>query len=244
MAYKSGCGCRRGLRGHAHGGGCYLWPMPPVPSVTPDWAYERQHWRRGYFRVAGVDEAGRGAWAGPVTVAAVILPGLATEYPFRDSKQLTAAQREEYAAEVRRVALAYAVEHAWPDEIDRLNILGATHAAALRALERLTPPPQALVTDYLKLRTALPLSAPPKADALSYSVAAASLLAKTERDAVMRELDAQYPGYGFAAHKGYGAPAHRAALEELGVSAVHRRSFAPIRRLLEDGEGGLFPAWA
>ncbi|CAM4193290.1 ribonuclease HII [Deinococcus marmoris] len=217
--------------------------MPSLPpSVTPDWAYEREHWRRGYFRVAGVDEAGRGAWAGPVTVAAVILPGLAMDYPFRDSKQLTAPQREEYAAEVRRVALAYAVEHAWPDEIDELNILGATHAAALLALERLDPPPQALVTDYLKLRVKIPISAPPKADALSYSVAAASLLAKTERDAVMRELDLRHPGYGFAAHKGYGAPAHRAALEELGVSAAHRRTFAPIRRLLEGGGGGLFPA--
>lgn len=204
----------------------------PVPSTTPDWAFEREHWRRGHFRVAGVDEAGRGAWAGPVTVAAVILPGTAQDYPFRDSKQLSAAQREEYAAEVRRVALGWAVEHAWPDEIDRLNILGATHAAALRAIARLDPPPQALVTDYLRLRTSLPLSAPPKADALSYSVAAASLLAKTERDRLMAELDLQHPGYGFAAHKGYGAPAHRAALGELGVSAAHRRSYAPIARLL------------
>ncbi|PTA69418.1 ribonuclease HII [Deinococcus arcticus] len=204
--------------------------MPP--SVTPDWTFEREHWRRGYFRVAGVDEAGRGAWAGPVTVAAVLLPGLATEYPFRDSKQLSAAQRETLAAQVREVALSWAVEHAWPEEIDRLNILGATHAAALRALARLDPAPQALVTDYLKLRTALPLSAPPRADALSYSVAAASLLAKTGRDRLMTELDDQFPGYGFAAHKGYGAPAHRAALRELGVSPVHRRSFAPIRALL------------
>lgn len=203
------------------------------PSVTPDWAYEREHWRRGYFRVAGVDEAGRGAWAGPVTVAAVILPGLAQEYPFRDSKQLSASQRETFAQEVRRVALSYAVEHAWPDEIERLNILGATHAAAARALARLDPAPQALVTDYLKLHTSLPLSAPPRADALSYTVAAASLLAKTERDRVMHDLDLQHPGYGFAGHKGYGAPAHRAALAELGVSPVHRRSYAPIRALLE-----------
>ncbi|ALW89227.1 ribonuclease HII [Deinococcus actinosclerus] len=206
------------------------------PSVTPDWSFEREHWRRGFFRVAGVDEAGRGAWAGPVTVAAVILPGAAAEYPFRDSKQLSAAQREAYAAQVREVAVSWAVEHAWPDEIDRLNILGATHAAAARALARLDPPPQALVTDYLKLRTDLPLTAPPKADALSYSVAAASLLAKTERDRLMLELDAQHPGYGFAGHKGYGAPAHRAALRDLGVSEAHRRSFAPIRALLNEPE--------
>lgn len=204
--------------------------------TTPDWAFERQHWRRGYFRVAGVDEAGRGAWAGPVTVAAVILPGTAQDYPFRDSKQLSAAQREEYAQEVQRVAVSWAVEHAYPEEIDRLNILGATHAAAARALARLDPAPQALVTDYLKLRTDLPILAPPKADALSYSVAAASLLAKTERDRLMTELDAQFPGYGFAAHKGYGAPAHRAALRELGVTEQHRRSYAPIRALLEEPE--------
>lgn len=207
-----------------------------VPSVTPDWSYEREHWRRGYFRVAGVDEAGRGAWAGPVTVAAVILPGTAAEYPFRDSKQLSATQREAFAAQVREVAVSWGVEHAWPDEIDRLNILGATHAAAARALARLDPAPQALITDYLKLRTDLPLTAPPRADALSYSVAAASLLAKTERDRLMLELDAQHPGYGFAGHKGYGAPAHRAALRDLGVSEVHRRSFAPIRALLNEPE--------
>ncbi|MBZ9749579.1 ribonuclease HII [Deinococcus sp. HMF7604] len=207
-----------------------------LPSVTPDWAYEREHWRRGYFRVAGVDEAGRGAWAGPVTVAAVILPGLAMDYPFRDSKQLTPAVRETLAVQVREVALSWAVEHAWPEEIDRLNILGATHAAALRALARLNPPPQALVTDYLKLRAGLPISAPPRADALSYSVAAASLLAKTERDRLMLELDGQYPSYGFAGHKGYGAPAHRAALQALGVSPVHRRSFAPVRALLSRPE--------
>ncbi|GGK92594.1 ribonuclease HII [Deinococcus radiotolerans] len=206
------------------------------PSVTPDWSYEREHWRRGYFRVAGVDEAGRGAWAGPVTVAAVILPGTAAEHAFRDSKQLSAAQREAFAAQVREVAVSWAVEHAWPDEIDRLNILGATHAAAQRALARLDPAPQALVTDYLKLRTDLPLTAPPRADALSYSVAAASLLAKTERDRLMLDLDAQHPGYGFAGHKGYGAPAHRAALRDLGVSEVHRRSFAPIRALLNEPE--------
>ncbi|MFC4425823.1 ribonuclease HII [Deinococcus navajonensis] len=207
--------------------------MVSLPAVTPDWAFEREHWRRGYFRVAGVDEAGRGAWAGPVTVAAVILPGSAMDYPFRDSKQLSASQRDALAGEVRRVALSYAVEHAWPDEIEQLNILGATHAAALRALARLDPAPQALVTDYLKLRVPLPLTAPARADALSYSVAAASLLAKTERDRLMGDLDLQYPGYGFAGHKGYGAPAHRAALHTLGVSPVHRRSFAPIRALLD-----------
>lgn len=207
-------------------------------SVTPDWSLEREHWRRGYFRVAGVDEAGRGAWAGPLTVAAVILPSTLSEPPFRDSKTLSPARRRELAALVREVAVAWAVEHAWPEEIDRLNVLGATHAAAARAVARLSPPPQALVTDYLRLRTPLPLLAPPRADALSYTVAAASLLAKTERDDLMTRLDAEYPGYGLAGHKGYGAPAHRAALAWLGVSALHRRSYAPIRALLAAAGGG------
>ncbi|WP_407568926.1 ribonuclease HII [Deinococcus altitudinis] len=200
---------------------------------SPDFSLERQHWTRGFLRVAGVDEAGRGAWAGPVTVAAVILPSTLQDAEFNDSKVLKPAERERLAAEVRRVAVAWTVEHAWPDEIDRLNILGATHAAALRAVKRLDPQAQALVTDYLKLRTDLPLLAPPKADALSLSVAAASLLAKTERDALMLRLGTEYPGYGFERHKGYGAPQHREALDRLGVSAVHRRSYAPVARLLQ-----------
>ena len=202
--------------------------------TTPDFSLELQHWTRGFFQVAGVDEAGRGAWAGPVTVAAVILPSTLAHADFNDSKILRPAERVRLADEVSRVAVAWTVEHAWPEEIDRLNILGATHAAALRAIARLRPGAQALVTDYLKLRTDLPLLAPPKADALSLSVAAASILAKTERDALMVGLDAEHPGYGFAGHKGYGAPAHREALERLGVSAAHRRSYAPIARLLQE----------
>jgi ribonuclease HII len=201
--------------------------------TTPDFTLELQHWTRGFFRVAGVDEAGRGAWAGPVTVAAVILPSTLGHTDFNDSKVLSAAQRERLADEVKRVAVAWAVEHAWPEEVDRLNVLGATHAAANRAIARLDPGAQALVTDYLKLRTDLPLLAPPKADALSLSVAAASILAKTERDALMAGLDEQFPGYGFARHKGYGVPLHREALARLGVSSQHRRSYAPVARLLQ-----------
>jgi ribonuclease HII len=201
--------------------------------TTPDFTLELQHWTRGFFRVAGVDEAGRGAWAGPVTVAAVILPSTLGHTDFNDSKVLSAAQRERLAAEVKRVAVAWAVEHAWPEEVDRLNVLGATHAAANRAIARLDPGAQALVTDYLKLRTDLPLLAPPKADALSLSVAAASILAKTERDALMAGLDEQFPGYGFARHKGYGVPLHREALARLGVSSQHRRSYAPVAQLLQ-----------
>ncbi len=216
--------------------------MPPVPSpqLTPSWHFEQQFWQAGYSLVAGIDEAGRGAWAGPLTVAAVILPVPLADsrednpqaLPFRDSKTLSAARRSGLALQVQGVAVAYAVEHAWPDEIDRLNVLGATHAAALRALSRLCPAPDSLLTDYLRLPTPLPLLAPAHADALSYSVAAASLLAKTERDRLMTELDERHPGYGFAAHKGYGVSAHRAALQALGVSEQHRRSFKPVANLL------------
>lgn len=196
--------------------------------TPPDSVLERAFWERGLSLVAGVDEAGRGAWAGPVAVAAVILPALERDWPFRDSKTLTPTQRERLADEVRSVAVAWTVEFASPGEVDRHNVLGATRRAALRAVERLDPAAQALVTDYLVLDTRLPFVAPPRADSRSPSVAAASILAKTARDDLMRELDARHPGYGFAAHKGYGAPAHRAALDRLGPCAAHRLSFAPV----------------
>lgn len=197
-------------------------------STPPDLSLERTFWSRGHDHVAGVDEAGRGAWAGPVAVAAVILPSDERDWPFRDSKTLTPARREALASRIREVAVAWAVEFADAREVDEHNVLGATRRAALRALARLDPAPQALVTDYLVLDTALPFLAPPRADSRSTSVAAASILAKTARDEVMRDLDRAWPGYGFADHKGYGAPAHRAALDRLGPCDAHRLSFAPV----------------
>jgi ribonuclease HII len=192
---------------------------------------EHTLWARGYACTAGIDEAGRGALAGPVVAAAVVLPY--GTYPFDDSKKLTPEARERLAHEVRRVALAWAVGSASPEEIDRLNVLQATHLAAARALGvlRQTLEPDALVTDYLKLTFAGPVLAPPRADATSVQVAAASILAKTTRDALMVALDAELPGYSFASHKGYGAPVHLRALELHGVSAAHRRSFGPVARL-------------
>ncbi len=198
-------------------------------ALTPDWSLEEELWRRNVGLVAGIDEAGRGALAGPVVAAAVILPP-GEEHPFRDSKTLNAAQRELLAEAVRGVALAYAVGVASALEVDSLNVLGATRLAARRALAALDPAPGGLVTDYLKLGTRLPELAVARGDARSYQIAAASILAKTHRDAHMCRLDARYPGYGFARHKGYGAPQHLAALETLGACAEHRTTFAPVAR--------------
>ncbi|MCL5964187.1 MAG: ribonuclease HII [Deinococcus sp.] len=187
--------------------------------IEADW------WEAGLL-VAGVDETGRGALAGPVVAAAVILePG---EYPFRDSKTLTAREREGLEASILQAAIAYALGTAEADEVDNLGILKATHLAARRALVELDPRPSALLTDYLKLQTSLPLRAPAKADRDSPTVAAASILAKLARDRHMVLLDQAHPGYGFARHKGYGTPGHLEALNRLGPSPEHRRTFAPV----------------
>ncbi|MDZ7704275.1 MAG: ribonuclease HII [Trueperaceae bacterium] len=195
----------------------------------PDWQLESQLFARGYSPVAGIDEAGRGALAGPVVVAAVVLP-YAPSYPFDDSKRLSAAQRERLADAVRECALVWALGAASADEIDRLNVLRATHLAAVRALAQLGGV-RALVTDYLKLSFAGPVVAPPRADQQSYQVAAASILAKTARDAAMRDYEHDFPHYGFAAHKGYGSAQHRDALARYGACSLHRRSFRPVYEL-------------
>ncbi|MEJ2290504.1 MAG: ribonuclease HII [Deinococcales bacterium] len=197
-------------------------------APAPSWALEAALWSRGYTPVAGVDEAGRGALAGPVVAAAVVLPP--GEHPFRDSKVLTPRRREELARLVRERALAWCVAEASPAEIDRLNILEATRLAARRAVAGLgsRPTPAALVTDYLRLGAGIPELAVAKADGLSLQVAAASILAKTVRDDRMRALAITYPGYGFDGHKGYGSPAHLDALARLGPCPEHRRTFAPV----------------
>ena len=204
--------------------------------VDAMWSLERELRRTGALKVAGVDEAGRGAWAGPVAVGAVILPFDAQSRAYRDSKTLTPKSRERLTLEIQREAVAWSLEFAESVEVDEFGVLNATKRAALRALSRLEPAPDALVTDYLKLETRLPFLAPPRADGSSYSVAAASIIAKTARDARMRELEVAFPGYGFGAHKGYGAQTHREALERLGPCPEHRRSFRPIALLVN----GLF----
>lgn len=185
-------------------------------------------WRRGYSPVAGIDEAGRGALAGPVVAAAVVL-GRGHE-GYRDSKLLTPKRRGELAHEIRHTAVAWAVGYAEADEVDRVNVLQATRRAAVRALSGLGLRPEALVTDYLQLDVDVPVLAVPRADSTSASVAAASILAKVTRDELMCRLDQTVPGYGFSSHKGYGSGRHLEALQRLGPSPAHRRSFKPVRQ--------------
>ncbi len=204
-----------------------------VSCLRPDWGLERSLWARGYGVVAGVDEAGRGALAGPVVAAAVVLPY--GSYPFDDSKKLSPEVRERLAGEIKGAALLWAVGMASAAEVDAHNVLQATHLAAQRALSVLQSgiSLDALVTDFLKLRFAGPVVAPPQADSSSVQVAAASILAKTTRDELMRSLARRYPLYGFASHKGYGAPVHLRALAAHGPCAEHRRSFAPVQRAMQ-----------
>jgi ribonuclease HII len=183
--------------------------------------------------ICGVDEAGRGPLAGPVSAAAVILDEANPIEGLADSKILTGQQREKFAAIIRERSLACAVAWAEVEEIDRLNILQATLLAMRRAVLALPIQPQQVLVDGLYCpQTGIPSQAIVKGDNNVAAISAASILAKTERDALMLQLHEQYPHYGFAEHKGYPTVAHLAALREHGVSAVHRRSFGPVRELL------------
>ncbi len=188
----------------------------------------------GCHLVAGLDEAGRGAWAGPVVAAAVMLPLdgpdlLQRLKGVRDSKQMSVGQRARWAREVRRVASALAVGLALSWEVDRLGVIPATRLAMRRALQALPLRPQHLLLDYLVLPDVeTPQIALAHGDARSLSIAAASVIAKVSRDAMMQAYERAYPGYEFARHKGYGTAAHRAALDQLGPCSIHRRSYAPV----------------
>ena len=201
-------------------------------------SFERELWLQSLSHIAGVDEAGRGPLAGPVVAAAVVLPqrwlkaGLDERLrDLNDSKQLTEAQRENYFAILTahpEIRFAIAVVDA--ETIDRINILQATHRAMNDALAQLSPPPEHVLVDGRPVKTMrFPQTALVKGDAKSYSIAAASVLAKVTRDRMMLEFHELHPGYGFAEHKGYGTPQHLAAIVKLGACAIHRKSFAPIR---------------
>jgi ribonuclease HII len=200
--------------------------------LTPDLAFESPLWQSGLLHIAGLDEAGRGALAGPVAVGTVILPHDNPNLPstlagLRDSKLMTPLERSRLAPLIQQSARTWGVGFASAEEIDALGIVAATRMAALRALAALTIFPEYLLTDFrLELpELDVPQSAIVKGDQKSLSIAAASVLAKTARDALMCDLDSQYPGYVLGKHKGYGTVVHRTAIQRLGHSPIHRKTF-------------------
>ena len=184
--------------------------------------------------VCGVDEVGRGPLAGPVVAAAVILDPARPIEGLADSKKLTAKRRERLASQIREQALAWSLGRAEPEEIDAINILQASLRAMERAVEALTVPPTRVLVDGNRLpRLACEAEAIVGGDASVIQISAASILAKVTRDAEMRDMEDLYPGYGFAAHKGYPTLDHLQALARMGVTPIHRRSFAPVRKIIE-----------
>jgi ribonuclease HII len=207
---------------------------PTLPD-RPTLARENQLRRAGHTLIAGIDEAGRGAWAGPVVAAAVILDP-AEVSPLdgvNDSKQLSPRQRDRLYQIIVEHCVTYGLGQGSAAEIDELGILPATRLAMQRAVAALSPQPDALIIDAVRLpQVSKPQSVFNFADAISF--AAASILAKVTRDRLLIDLDAHYPAYQFARHKGYGTRIHRAALQSVGPCAVHRQSFKPISALLTD----------
>lgn len=206
---------------------------------------EEEGYGQGFTCIAGLDEVGRGPWAGPVVAAAVALPRGLIHPDIKDSKLLTARKREALAPWIKENALAWGLGVVSSEEIDKINILQASLLAMAIAFKQLRPPPDCLLIDgshkipweYLKdgngrmkAENILPHQrAIKKGDQLSISIAAASIVAKVARDQMMVDLDRLYPEYGFARHKGYGSPSHLAALSRYGPSPIHRRSFRPVR---------------
>lgn len=187
--------------------------------------YEDALYAAGFRYIAGIDEAGRGPLAGPVTAAAVILPRDAYIPGLNDSKKISEKKRIQLADEIKKTAVAWSCIHISHDVIDEINILEAAKLAMIRSVETLTQKPDHLLIDALKLDLAIPQQGIIKGDALSVSIAAASIIAKTTRDQLMLEYDQMYPEYQFAKHKGYPTPIHKELLRKYGPSPIHRRTF-------------------
>jgi ribonuclease HII len=218
------------------------------PLAGPSLRWERRAWEAGKLHVAGVDEAGRGAWAGPLVAAAVVVPAdprkrarmtrelNRAEAVVRDSKLLSAGQRGRVMDVLDAMEVPYAIAAIEVEELDAIGLGVANRLAMCRAIEQLTPAPEHVLVDAFRL-DALPCTHDPiiHGDNTSQAIAMASIVAKLHRDSLMAALDLVCPEYGFAAHKGYGTAAHRAAIERHGVSCYHRRSFAPIAELLDRG---------
>lgn len=195
--------------------------------------YERELWAQGYVHLCGIDEVGMGCLAGPVVAAACIFREGQIPKGIRDSKLLTAIRREELDVQIREKAVAFAIASATVEEIDTINILQAARLAMRRAISSLAHAPHYLLIDgrFPIKEVNLPQRAIIKGDQKSVSIGAASILAKVFRDRLMAELDVTYPGYGFARHKGYGSELHRKAMQDLGTTPLHRKSFSwtPVR---------------
>lgn len=201
--------------------------------TQPDYSFEQAAQAKGFLRIAGVDEVGRGPLAGPVTAAAVILDVQAIPDGLNDSKKLSLKRREALEAEILSSAQV-AIAHASVEEIDRVNILRASHLAMERAVAALDPAPDFLLIDGNLIPKGLagPAEAVVKGDAKSVSIAAASIVAKLARDRIMVDLAQQFPGYGWEKNAGYPSKQHRDALVQLGVTPHHRRSFKPVHNIL------------
>ncbi|MFY0646524.1 ribonuclease HII [Sulfitobacter geojensis] len=201
--------------------------------MKPDFEFERAAMAQGYTRIAGVDEVGRGPLAGPVTAAAVIFDPAHIPEGLNDSKKLTKKARERLYDEIMEVA-EVSIAHATVEEIDGINILRASHLAMMRALEGLKTPADYVLVDgnMLPRDLVLPAQTIIKGDSRSQSISAASIMAKICRDCVMLSLAQQHPGYGWETNMGYGSKRHIEALQELGVTPHHRRSFKPIHKML------------
>jgi len=210
--------------------------MPSNISPMPSFAEEKMLEAQGYHRIAGIDEVGRGALAGPVVAAAVILP-CNTNAPWfarvNDSKLLTPAERELLFHRIHEVALNIGIGMAPCEVIDTQGIIKATRLAMRLAIDQISPPPESLLIDYMHLpEVPLPQKGIKYGDSLCFSIACASIVAKVTRDRLMAELDRIYPGYGLAQHKGYGTREHLFCLRRLGPSPIHRQSFKPIKDII------------
>lgn len=207
--------------------------MSEIPSFAEEKILEAQ----GYQHIAGIDEVGRGALAGPVVAAAVILP-CHIDAPWlnqvKDSKQLSPARRELLFHHIHEIAISIGIGMAPNEVIDAQGLIKATRLAMKLAIDQLSPPPESLLIDYMRLpEVPLPQKGITNGDSLCMSIACASIMAKVARDRLMMELDRIYPGYGLAQHKGYGTKEHLTCLRQLGPSPIHRRSFKPVRNIIE-----------
>ena len=201
----------------------------------PSFAEEKVLRSQGYSLIAGIDEVGRGALMGPVMAAAVILPEIFRarwKSRVRDSKQLTPKEREYLYDLIRDIAVSVGIGSSSNDEIDSVGIAKATRLAMIKAIAQLEPQPQYLLIDYVKLKeSSYPQKGITHGDCLCFSIACASIIAKVTRDRLVTEMDRDFPGYGFAGHKGYGTEKHIACLREKGPCRLHRRSFRPVSEL-------------